>query len=91
MFITFEGPEGSGKSESALRLASWLEHRGIAVTTTREPGGTALGERVRALVLDPAGAPSSLASLLLFSASRAELVRQVIRPALAAGRLVLCD
>jgi dTMP kinase len=91
VFITFEGPEGSGKSENARHLAAWLAARGVAVTSTREPGGTALGEEVRALVLGPARAPSALTSLLLFSASRAELVRQVIRPALAAGRVVICD
>jgi dTMP kinase len=91
VFITFEGPEGSGKSENARHLGAWLANRGFSVTSTREPGGTALGERVRALVLDPVRAPSALASLLLFSASRAELVHQVIQPALAAGRVVICD
>ncbi|HEY8284981.1 MAG TPA: dTMP kinase [Chloroflexota bacterium] len=90
MFITFEGPEGGGKSESAGWLGAWLAERGHAVTMTREPGGTALGERVRALVL-AAEAPSPLASLFLFSASRTELVQGVIRPALEAGRIVICD
>lgn len=90
MFITFEGPEGGGKSESALWLGEWLTTRGHVVTMTREPGGTALGEQVRALVL-AADAPSPLAALLLFSASRVELVREVIRPALEAGQFVICD
>ncbi|HVC79884.1 MAG TPA: dTMP kinase [Chloroflexota bacterium] len=90
MFITVEGPEGGGKSESARWLGEWLTARGHLVTVTREPGGTALGERVRALVLAE-DTPSPLAALLLFSASRVELVREVIRPALAAGQLVICD
>ncbi|HXT34497.1 MAG TPA: dTMP kinase [Chloroflexota bacterium] len=91
MFITFEGPEGGGKSESARWLGAWLTDRGHAVTMTREPGGTVLGERVRALVLAADVQPSSLAALLLFSASRVELVRQIIRPALEAGQFVICD
>ena len=91
MFITFEGPEGGGKSESARWLGAWLTARGHAVTMTREPGGTVLGERVRALVLAADVQPSSLAALLLFSASRVELVRQIIRPALEAGQFVICD
>jgi dTMP kinase len=91
MFITIEGPEGSGKSACARWLADRLSDRGIAITGTREPGGTALGERVRAFVLDPAQPLLSRTSLFLFSAARAELVGRVIRPALAADRVVICD
>jgi dTMP kinase len=91
MFITIEGPEGSGKSACARWLAERLSARGIAVTETREPGGTALGERVRGFVLDPVQPPLPRTSLFLFSAARAELVGRVIQPALAADRLVICD
>ncbi len=91
MFITFEGPEGSGKSENMRWLAEWLKARGHRVIAVREPGGTPLGERVRSLLLDTATPPASMASLLLFSAARAELVARVIQPELASGGSVLCD
>lgn len=92
MFITFEGPEGSGKTTQITLLASWLLDRGCAVLTTREPGGTAIGDRVRAILLDHAASEMSPeAEALLFSAARAQHVSQVIRPQLAAGGIVVCD
>jgi dTMP kinase len=92
-FITFEGPEGSGKTTHIRRLAAHLESRGVAVTLTREPGGTKLGEAVRDILQhERAGeAPVARAEVLLFLASRAQHVERLIRPALEAGRWVLCD
>jgi dTMP kinase len=90
-FITFEGPEGAGKSTQLTRLAARLKARGVAHTVTREPGGTGLGTRVREVLLDPALSIDPLPEFLLYSASRAQLVREVLRPALARGEVVLCD
>jgi len=92
-FITFEGPEGSGKSTQIRRLAEMLEARGIKVVCTREPGGTATGEAIRNILQhDAAGEPlADRAELLLFVASRAQLMDQVILPALGRGEWVLCD
>ena len=91
-FITFEGGEGCGKSTQIRLLAERLRAQGLPVLLTREPGGTALAERIRALVReigeDP---PNARAETLLFLASRAQLVESVVRPALAAGTWVLCD
>jgi dTMP kinase len=91
LFITFEGGEGSGKSTQIERLAARLTARGVAAVRTREPGGTPLGEGVRDLLLDPARRPSAMTEALLLESARAELVATVIRPALAAGSVVLCD
>jgi dTMP kinase len=92
LFVTFEGPEGSGKSTQIRRLAAALEEQGLAVVMTREPGGTVIGNAVRAVVLNPAHTEMSLrAETLLFNAARAQIVDEVIRPALAAGKIVLCD
>jgi len=92
LFITFEGPEGSGKTTQIRLLAELLEAEGLAVTTTREPGGTRIGNAVRALLLDPAHTEMSpRAEALLFQAARAQLVDEVIQPALIAGNVVLCD
>lgn len=91
LFISFEGPEGAGKSTQLARLAARLEALGWAVTVTREPGGTPLGTQVRGALLDPDLSISPLAEFLLYSASRAQLVRDVLTPALAAGHVVLCD
>lgn len=91
MFITFEGIDGSGKSTQAALLASYLEAQGFDVLRLREPGGTSLSEKIRALLLDPAGTVNPMAELLLYEASRAQLVRGVIAPALARDAMVVCD
>jgi dTMP kinase len=91
-FITFEGGEGSGKSTQIARLAKRLTAAGLTVRVLREPGGTRVGEGVRALLLDPEHTDlDPTAELLLYEASRAQLVADVIQPALAAGEIVLCD
>ncbi|WP_372809179.1 dTMP kinase [Pontiella sp.] len=91
--ITFEGPEGSGKSTQIRLLAEKLEGQGIEVLCTREPGGTATGEQIRNLLQhDAAGEPlADRAELLLFTASRAQLMDRVILPAVERGGWVLCD
>lgn len=91
MLITFEGIDGSGKSTQARRLAEALGARGHTVRRVREPGGAELPERVRSLLLDPALAIADRAELLLFSAARAQLVEEIIRPALASGETVIAD
>lgn len=90
MFVTFEGVDGSGKSTQAELLGDWLRQEGRVVVTTREPGGTPLGERVRELLLD-GDAMSPWTEAALFTAARAELVEHVIGPALADGSDVICD
>ena len=91
-FITFEGGEGAGKSTQAQLLADRLRGRGSDVVLTREPGGSPFAEQVRALILDPATAPhSALSEALLFYAARSDHLDTTIRPALAAGRWVICD
>ncbi len=91
-FISLEGGEGAGKSTLLAGMREAMERLGIHVTQTREPGGTALGDAVRAIVLNPAlGGMEAQAELLLMFASRAQLVGEVIEPALGAGRWVLCD
>jgi dTMP kinase len=90
-FITFEGIDGSGKSTQLRMLASELRLRGREVVTTREPGGTALGARIRELVLVAEEPVDPLAELLLFAADRAQHVRALVRPALASGHVVLSD
>lgn len=91
-FITFEGGEGSGKTTQVRLLADWLVELGYDVLTTREPGGTRIGDQIRALLLDPTYAEMRPETeILLFSAARAQIVGQVIRPHLARGGIVLCD
>lgn len=91
-FITFEGIDGSGKSTQLAALARALVGRGLPVVTTREPGGTPVGDAIRSVVLDGAfSGMSARTELLLYLASRVEHAETVIRPALAHGSLVLCD
>jgi len=92
MFITLEGPEGSGKTSQMPRLAGALQAAGFQVLTTREPGGTSIGDQIRKVLFDLDNKNMQPRSeILLFQASRAQLVDEVIRPALAEGRVVLCD
>ena len=90
-FVSFEGGEGSGKSTQVARLAARLRAHALDPLVTREPGGTPLAEGLRALLLDLDCRPVAVAEALLMVASRAQLVETVIRPALDAGRIVLCD
>jgi len=91
-FITFEGIEGSGKSTQALLLAQYLKTSGTEVLLTREPGGTPIGDQVRKILLDPDHtALDAKAELLLYAASRAQHLREIILPALARNAVVLCD
>jgi dTMP kinase len=92
LFLSLDGPDGGGKTTQAALLAAWLRARGEDVVTCRDPGGTPLGDRLRPILLDRGGAPVGLrAEMLLYMASRAQLVEEVIRPALAAGRVVVSD
>jgi dTMP kinase len=91
-FITFEGIEGSGKSTQIALLANYLTARGVRHVLTREPGGTLIGDQVRKILLDPANRSlDPTAELLLYAASRAQHLREIIMPALAGGANVLCD
>ena len=91
-FITLEGGEGAGKTTQIVHLADWLRQRGVTCTVTREPGGTGLGRKIRALLLDPDHAGMSPETeLLLYMADRAQHIGSVIRPALARGETVVCD
>jgi dTMP kinase len=92
LFITLEGLDGSGKTTQINRLAAWLKKRGHSVLVTREPGGTETGERIRALVLDSRSTGvAPMAEMALMFASRAQTIAEVLLPALAAGKIVLCD
>ena len=92
LFVTFEGPEGCGKSTQMRLLSAYLQEQGFDVLHTREPGSTPIGERVRAILLDPMHTEMQpTTEFLLFSAARAQHVEQVIRPHLAKGGVVLCD
>ncbi|HKR01986.1 MAG TPA: dTMP kinase [Pyrinomonadaceae bacterium] len=90
-FITFEGIDGCGKSTQLRLLASELRMRGLEVVSTREPGGTPLGKRLRTVLLDPQIEVDPLAELLLFAADRAQHVRTLLKPAIDAGGIVLSD
>lgn len=92
LFITVEGIDGCGKSTQARLIAAALEAAGHDVLRLREPGGVKISEQIRAILLDPANAEmGDVCELLLYEAARAQLVHQVIRPALAAGKTVICD
>lgn len=95
-FITFEGLDGSGKTTQLKRLAARLRARGLAVETLRQPGGTTLGDRIRAILVDSAtdttiGPIAPMAEMTLMFADRAQAIAEVIAPALAAGKILLCD
>ncbi|MEA5091328.1 Thymidylate kinase [bioreactor metagenome] len=91
LFITFEGPDGSGKTTQIERVAKWLEQLNYNIVCTREPGGTKSAEKIRQIVLDPCLPIKAEAETLLYLAARAEHVEKVIAPALLAGKIVLCD
>ncbi len=92
LFITLEGIEGSGKTTQIVRLTKFLENQGMECLTTRQPGGTAIGENIRSILLDPANhALQPMTELLLYLADRAQHIDEIIRPSLAAGRTVICD
>jgi dTMP kinase len=91
-FITFEGLDGSGKTTQIRRLATWLEKRGHPTVVTRQPGGTATGDRIRAILLDARNAHlAPAAEMALMFADRAQCIDEVIQPALDTGKIVLCD
>lgn len=91
-FITFEGLDGSGKTTQISRLAAWLQKRGHSALITRQPGGTATGDRIRALVLDSRSKGlAPLCEMALMFADRAQAIAEVLKPALAEGKIVLCD
>lgn len=91
MFITFEGIEGSGKTTQQQRLAAYLRERGRTVVVTKEPGGTPLADRIRAILLDSTSVIDPIAEVFLFAASRRQHTTEIIEPALARGEVVLCD
>lgn len=92
MFITLEGPEGSGKSTQIKRLAKRLESMGFLVITTREPGGTPIGDQIRQVLVRMENKElHPRTEILLFLAARAQLVEQLIKPALQDGKIILCD
>ena len=91
LFITFEGIDGGGKTTQLKLAAKWLREQGYDVVESREPGGTPLAEKVRELVLDPALPLTTTTQTLLYLAARSEHVDKLLRPSVAAGKIVLCD
>ena len=92
MFITFEGPEGSGKTSLFPALAGWLMEQGRVVHTVREPGGTSIGEQIRQVIHDLKNTEMNpRTEALLYQAARAQVVAEVLRPRLSAGEIILCD
>ncbi|HWA93528.1 MAG TPA: dTMP kinase [Terracidiphilus sp.] len=92
LFITLEGLDGSGKTTQLQRLSAWMHRRGMDPVVTRQPGGTATGDRIRALLLDSGSTPiAPMAELALMFADRAQAIVEIIEPALAAGKTVVCD
>jgi dTMP kinase len=92
LLITFEGLDGSGKTTQLKRLTAWMQKRGITPVVTRQPGGTATGDRIRELLLDSrSDALAPMTEMALMFADRAQAIAEVIQPALDAGKIVLCD
>lgn len=92
LFITLEGLDGSGKTTQIKRLAAWLEKRGLVPVITRQPGGTAIGDRIRAILLDARSTSlAPMTEMALMFGDRAQAIAEVIQPALDAGKIVLCD
>ena len=92
LFITLEGGDGAGKSTQISNIRSFFEEKGFVVVHTREPGGTAIGEKLRAILLDKNNDEMDpVAEMLIYAASRAQIVAEVIRPALDEGKVVICD
>jgi len=92
LFITFEGPEGSGKSTHAKRIYSYLKRKGYDCIFTREPGGTFVGEKIRSILLDRKNKGITLLTeLFLFETNRSQVISEMIQPALKKGRIVICD
>lgn len=92
LFITLEGPDGSGKSTQIALLKDFLEQLGYEVVVTRDPGGTDISEQIRGIILDRRNqAMNSMTELLLYASSRAQLVGEVIKPAVESGKVVICD
>jgi len=92
LFITLEGLDGSGKTTQIKRLAAWLESRGLEPVITRQPGGTVIGDRIRAILLDSRSTGlGSMTEMALMFADRAQAIAEVIQPSLDAGRIVVCD
>lgn len=91
-FIVIDGPDGAGKSTQLNLMTQWLREQGVNLLVTRDPGGTPIGDRIRQILLDPAAGEMSVeCETMLYMASRAQLVDQVIRPAILANQCVLCD
>lgn len=92
LFITFEGPDGSGKSTQLQYLAQYLQQQNYDLISTREPGGTSISDQIRKVILDPTNIEMvAQAEILLYAASRAQHVEEKIKPALEQGKIVLCD
>jgi len=92
MFIVFEGVDGAGKTTQLTQLVKWLEQRGTSVVTCKDPGSTKLGEALRSILLNSVDTPISMrAEMMLFTTARAQLVNEIVRPALAAGKTVVLD
>jgi dTMP kinase len=92
LFITLEGLDGSGKTTQIKRLATWIESRGLEPVITRQPGGTATGDRIREILLDSRSTGlAPMAEMALMFADRAQAIAEIIEPALEAGRIVVCD
>lgn len=91
LFITLEGPDGSGKTTQAQKLYEYLSRRGYSVVRTREPGGTKVAEQIRAILLDPGNKITPSAEIFLYEAVRAQHVQELIKPSLEKGAIVICE